>query len=157
WGTLPNQKNNPCRSSRGSNSNASPLGNRNLSPRNDLEAQIKASASPVASAKDAYAWLEKKGWMLSSEPYSKNKLTEILFSVVLSFNLPSEADAAIHLAAYVIRDRAEEEVTDSLSGKLISKINDKINEPIDKLLDSVTTVKNFLDATSQQQATELIS
>ena len=95
--------------------------------------------------------------MLSSEPYSKNKLAEILFSVVLSFNLPSEADTAIHSVAYVIRDRAKEEVMDSLSGKLISKITDKIDEPIDKLLDSVTTVKNFLNATSQQQATELIS
>src|SRR6202030_3045639 len=121
-GDVSKPKNNPHRSSHGSNSNVSPLGYRNLSPRNNLEVQIKASASPVASAKDAYAWLEKKGWMLSSEPYSKNKLAEILFSVVLSFNLPSETDVAIHSVAYVIRDRAKEEVTDSLSGKLISKI-----------------------------------
>ena len=57
--------------------------------------QITASASPVASVKDAYTWIEKKGWLLSSESYSKGKLVEILFSVVLSFKLPPEAETAI--------------------------------------------------------------
>jgi hypothetical protein len=150
-------KNNSRSSSRGSNINASALGNRNLSPRNDLDAQISAATGPVKSAKDACAWLEKKGWLLSSESYSKNKLAEILFSVALSFKLPSEADAAIRSAAYIIRDRAEDELADVLSEKLIDKFTDKINQPIDKLLDSVTAAKSFLDATSQQQASELIS
>jgi hypothetical protein len=95
--------------------------------------------------------------MLSSEPYSKSKLAEILFSVVLSFKLPPEADMAIRSVAYVVRDRAEEEFAGSLSEKLIDKFADKINTPIDKLLNSITSAKNFLDATSQQQANELIS
>ena len=95
--------------------------------------------------------------MLSSEPYSKGKLAEILFTVALSFKLPPEADAVIRSVAYVIRDRAEEELVGSLSEELIDKITDKINNPIDKLLDSITSAKNFLDATSQQQANELIS
>jgi hypothetical protein len=150
-------KNNPRSSSRGSNSNVSGIGNRNLSPRNDLEAQIKASTGPVASVKDAYAWLETKGWMLSSEQYSKSKLAEILFSVALAFKLPPEADTAIRSVAYIVRDRAEEELAGSLSEKLIDKITDRISTPIDKLLESITTAKSFFDATSQQQATELIS
>ena len=150
-------KNIPQSSSCGSNSNASALGYRTLSPRDDLDAQISASASPVTSAKNACTWLEKKGWLLSSESYSKTKLAEILFSVALTFKLPPEADTAIRSVAYIIRDRAEEELADSLSVKIIDKIADKVNQPINKLLDSVTSAKNFLDATSQQQATELIS
>jgi hypothetical protein len=150
-------KNIPRSSSRGSNSNASALGNRNFSPRPDLEAQLNASVSPVTSVKDACAWLEKMGWMLTSEPYSKNKLAEILFSVALSFKLPPDADTAIRSVAYVIRDRADEETASSLLEGLIDKIASKINEPTDKLLNSVTSAKNFLDATTQQQATELIS
>jgi hypothetical protein len=87
----------------------------------------------------------------------KAKLAEILFSVALSFKLPPEADTAIRSAAYIIWDRSDEELADSLSDKLIDKISIKINQPIDKLLDSVSAAKSFLDATSQQQATELIS
>ena len=150
-------KNNPRSSSRGSNSNASVLGNQNFVPRSDLEAQLNASASPVTSVKDACAWLEKMGWMLTSKSYSKNKLAEILFSVALSFKLPPDADTAIRSVAYIVRDRAEEETASSLSEGLINKIANRINEPIDKLLNSVTSAKKFLDATSQQQATELIS
>jgi hypothetical protein len=135
----------------------SSLGNRNFSPRADLEAQLNASASPVASAKDACAWLEKKGWVLTSESYSKNKLAEILFSVALSFKLPPDADTAIRSVAHIVRERAEEDLASSLSDKLIDKITNKISEPIDKLLSSVTSAKNFIDAASQQQATELLS
>ena len=108
------------------------------------------------SVKDACALLKKKGWLLSSESYSNSKLTEILFSVVLSFKLPPEADMAICLVAYIIWDQAKDELTGSLSDKLIDKITDMINEPIRKLLDSITTAKSFLDATSQQQATKPI-
>jgi hypothetical protein len=76
------------------------LGNRNFSPRADLEAQISASVGPVTSAKDACAWLEKKGWMLASEPYSKDKLAEILFSMTISFKLPQDVDTAVRSVTY---------------------------------------------------------
>jgi hypothetical protein len=64
--------------------------------------QLSASISPVTSVKDAHSWLEKKGWILASEWYSKNKLAEILFSAVLSFKLPTEADTALCSIAFLI-------------------------------------------------------
>ena len=77
--------------SRGSNSNvASLIGRREFVPRPDLDAQIQASPSPVSSARDARAWLEKKGWLLNSEEVTKFKLADILFSAALSFKLPPE-------------------------------------------------------------------
>ena len=150
-------KNNSRSSSRGSNINTSALGNRNLSPRNDLDAQISASAGPVKSAKDACAWLEKKGWMLASEPYSKDKLAEILFSVAIAFKLLQDADMAVRSVAYLIREHAEEVLTSSIVDKVIDKITNRISEPVDKLNNSVTSTKGFLDATSKQRAIELLS
>jgi uncharacterized protein (DUF2267 family) len=73
------------------------------------------------SIKDACAWLKKMGWMLTSEPYLKNKLAEILFSVALSFKLPPNADTAIRSVAYVVHDQAEEETVSSLSEELIKQ------------------------------------
>jgi len=156
--TKTKSKNNPRSSSLGSNkNNASSLGNRDFSPRADLEAQILASSSPIASAMDACSWLEKKGWSLSSESYSKNKLSDILFSAALAFNPPPEVDSAIRSVAYLIRDLAEEGLASSVSDKVAEKIVNTLSETINKLSDSVTSAKNFLDATSQQQATELLS
>jgi hypothetical protein len=143
-------------SSRGSNSNAS-LGNRDFSPRPDLEAQLRASPSPVSSAKDARSWLEKKGWMLNSENYTKNKLADILFSASLSFKIPPEANTAIRSVAYLIRDLADEEHAASLTDKIIDQLTNKLIKPISSLDSAVTSAKNFLDATSQQQASDLLN
>jgi hypothetical protein len=122
-----------------------------------LEAQLLASLSSVESAKDTRSWLEKKGWMLSSEPYSKNKIAEILFSATLSFKLPPGANTAIWSTAYLIRDLADEDLTSSVSDKIMDKIAIGLRDSINKLSDSLDSAKNFLDAMSQQQASELLS
>ena len=151
-------KNSPRSSSRGSNSNAaSSLGNRDFSPRADLEAQLLASPSPVSSVKDARSWLEKKGWMLNSEDYTKKKLADILFSASLSFKLPPEANTAIRSVAYLIRDLADEEHAASLTDKIIDRLTIRLNKPILSLDTAVSSTKNFLDATSQQHATDLLN
>jgi len=143
-------------SSRGSNSNAS-LGNRDFSPRPNLEAQLRASPSPVSSVKDARFWLEKKGWMLNSENYTKNKLADILFSASLSFKIPPEANTAIRAVAYLIRDLADEEHAASLMDKIIDQLTNRLIKPISSLDSAVSSAKNFLDATSQQQASDLLN
>jgi hypothetical protein len=102
---------NPRSSSCGSNNRGKTLvGSRTFLPRSDLEAQVAASASPVSSVDEAHSWLEKKGWMLTSEPYTKSQLAEVLFSAALSFKLPAEADTAIHSVAYLIWEQSEDEV-----------------------------------------------
>jgi hypothetical protein len=71
---------------------------------------VAASASPVSSADEACSWLEKKGWMLTSEPYKKSKLAEVLFSAALLFKLLAEADTAICSVAYLIWEQSEDEI-----------------------------------------------
>jgi hypothetical protein len=144
-------------STRGSSTNSLAPGNRAFSPRPDLDSQIAASAGPVTSDKEARSWLEKKGWILTSESYSKSKLAEILFSVALSFKLPPEADAAVRSVAFLIRDQGEEDFASSVSTKLIDKIASSLCKPIENLSDSVASAKSFLSATSQQHASALIS
>jgi methyl-accepting chemotaxis protein len=151
-------KNIPRTSTRGSsNSNLALGGNQTLSPRADLDAQLAASASPVTSEKEARAWLEKKGWILPSEQYTKNKLADIIFSVVLSSKLTPTADSTLRATAFLMRDLGEEDLATSISTKLIDKITSRLSEPIDKLDKSISSVNNFLLATSQQQASALLS
>ena len=116
-----------------------------------------ASNSRVSLANEAQTWLEKKGWVLSSESYSKNRLTEILFSPLLSFKLPPEADTAIRVVDYLIWDQSDKETSITVTDKINDKIADRLIELMSKLSDSIVVTKNFLDATSQQQAFELVS
>ena len=85
------------------------------------------------------------------------KLADILFSAALSLKLPPEGETAIRSVAFLIHEQAEEDFTTLISDKLIDRLSNKLSQPIDKLSDSVTSAKNFLDATSQQQANELLT
>jgi hypothetical protein len=58
---------------------------------------------------------------------------------------------------FLIQDQGEEDLASLVSAKLIDKITTSLNDLIDKLSDSVASAKTFLLATSQQQATELLS
>jgi hypothetical protein len=84
-------------------------------PRPNLDSHIAASASPVTSEKEAHSWLEKKGWILTSEHYSKSKLAKILFTVTLSFKLPTKANTALHSVAFLIHDQGEEDFASLVS------------------------------------------
>jgi hypothetical protein len=123
----------------------------------DLEAKVAASASPVWSVDEACSWLEKKGWMLTSEPYMKSKLAKVLFSATLLFKLLAEADMAIHSVSYLIREQSEDKIASQLSDKLLDRFANSLSTPISKLVDSVSTTKSFLDTTLQKQAAELLS
>ena len=153
------QKTGPRTSSRGSNNSpntASSQNPRGFSPRADLEAQIAASPSPVSSAKDARSWLESKGWLLTSEDDSKLKLADILLTATLSFKLPAEASATIRSVAFLLRDLADEALASSVTDAIVDKMIDKLSEPLGALNNSVTAAKDFLDATAQKHASELL-
>ena len=142
---------------RGSTNSSLAPGTRAFSPRPDLASQIAASAGPVTSEKEARSWLEKQGWILASEQYSKNKLADILFSVALAFKLPNEAVTALRSVAYLLRDLGKDDLASTISAKLIDKIANGLSKPIDKFSDSIAAANNFLLATSQQQASDLLS
>ena len=99
--------------------------------------------------------LEKKGWLLNNENYSKNKFTDILLSASLSFKLPTEADTAIQLVTFLIWDQANEILP--LLFQIIDKLIDKFKTPIENINESISSTKNFLNTTMQQQASELVS
>jgi hypothetical protein len=150
-------KSKTCSSACGANNSSLAPGTWAFSPRANLVSQLSASASLVTSEKEAHSWLEKKGWILASEQYSKSKLTEILFLVALTFKLLTEANSALHSVAFLIHDLGNEDLTSIISVKLINKITNSLSKPIDKLTDSIAVTNNFLHATLQQQASDLLS
>jgi endonuclease/exonuclease/phosphatase (EEP) superfamily protein YafD len=95
--------------------------------------------------------------MLAGEHYLKNKLADILFTVIVATKLPVEANSAIRSVAFLIQDLAEEDFSESLADKIANKISLKLNLPINNLCSSVATAKNFLNATLQKQATDLLT
>ena len=137
----------------------------NTSPQNiwdfllqaDLEAQITATPSPVSSAKDAWSWLENKGWLLNSENNTAAKLSDILFSATLSFKLLADASTAICAVAFLLCDHTDETLAATITNHVNNKVINKISNPLAKLNDSINTTKSFLDAALQKQADELLS
>ena len=148
------KKKNMARTSSQSSSSAGNVstGNRELLSRADLEAQLQASPGPVTDAKDARSWLEAKGWILASEKYTKPKLADILFTVALTQKLPSDACAAIKVVAFLIRDLADQDLSDSIASLITDKVTSKISSLMDNLAAEFATTKGFLDAVVQQQA-----
>ena len=130
---------------------------RDFLPPANLEEKILASSSPVSSAKNAQSWLEKKGWALNSETCSINKLADILFLVALLFKLLAEANTAICSLAFLICDQADKDFAGSIADKIINKVIDKLNVPVENLNNSIAAAKSFINATSQQHTSKLIS
>ena len=94
--------------------------------------------------------------MLPSEENSKLKLADILLSATLSFKLPAEANSVICSVAFLLRDHADEEIATTVSDAIIDKVIDKISIPLGALNESVSAAKEFLDATLQKHASELL-
>ena len=117
---------------------------------------ITASPSLVASAKDARSWLKNKGWLLPSEENSKSKLVDILLSATLSFKLQAKASTAICSVAFLLWDQSDEDFTSTATDAIIEKVIDKISVPLGTLNVSVAAAKEFLDATLQKHASELL-
>jgi hypothetical protein len=79
--------------------------------------------SPISSPQDVRSWFETKGWILSSEQYTKPKLADILFMVATDTKIPPESKSAIMAVAYLIEDIAEEDFAASILEKIITKID----------------------------------
>jgi hypothetical protein len=127
-------------------------GVREMIPRAELEAHLQASPGPVTSVKDARSWLEAKGWILAGENYTKPKLADILFTVALTQKLPSDSCAAIKAVAFLIKDIADRDLSDSIAASITDRIASQISSSIDNLTAGVASTKEFLDAVAQQQA-----
>ena len=140
-----------------SSSNVALPANRDFAPQSDLDAQIAASPSLVSSAKDSWAWLEKKGWLLNNEDVNTRKLADILFSASLSFKLPPEANIAIKSVAHILRELSDDVISSLIADKLSDGLSSRIGEHIDTLNAVILSAKNFLKATTQQQVEGLIS
>ena len=78
----------------------------------------------------------------------KPKLADILFTVALTSKLTPEASSAIKAVALLIEDVVEKDFSASLSDKIVSKITESIND----LKSEIDNAKDFLEATSQKQA-----
>lgn len=101
---------------------------------------------------EAQSWLKKKGWLLNNKNYTNKKPTDTILSASLSFKLPAEASTAIQSVAFLICDQADKDVFSSVTDKVIDKVIDKLKNPIENLNKSIMSTKNFLNATTQQQA-----
>ena len=119
--------------------------------------QIRTSQSPVSLAKDVRSWLEGKGWLLNSEDSTSAKLSDILFSVTLTFKLPADASAAIRAVAFMLHAHSDDCTAVKVSDHVIDKMINKISNPLAKFNDALDATKGFLDATTQKQASELLA
>ena len=135
----------------------SPQNARGFSPWPDLKAQISAVPSLVSSAKDAWSWLKNKGWVLNSEESSAPKLDDILLSAMIAFKLPANTSNTIRAVAFLLHAHTDKTLAATVADHVIDKVIDKITSPLEKLSESIDSTKSFLDATSQKQATELLS
>ena len=154
------QKNGPRVPSRGPNSSQSSMSSQNarsFSPQANLEAQVTATPSLVTSAKDAWSWLESKGWILNSEDNTNSKLSDVLLAATLSFKLTADASTAIRSVAFLLRAHADKSFTSSVADQLIDKVINKINGPLAELNKAVNATKHFLDVATQKQAAELLT
>ena len=140
-------RSNPA-SKRGSNAAGSLVDIRSLLTRSDINTRLSSEPNPVASVFEAKSWLETKGWILAGEDYMKPKLADILFTVALTSKLTPEASSAIKAVALLIEDVVEKDFSASLSDKIVSKITESIND----LKSEIDNAKDFLEATSQKQA-----
>ena len=135
----------------------SPQNARDFSSQPDLEAQITASQSSVSTVKDTQSWLEGKGWLLNSEDSTRAKLSDILFSVTLTFKLLADASVAIRAVAFMLRAQSDDCTAVKVSDHVIDKMIDNISDPLAKINDALDATKGFLDATTQKQASELLA
>jgi hypothetical protein len=117
-----------------------------LLPRSEVLA-VLTSNSPISSSRDAKNWFKSKGWILSGEKYSKSKLADILFTVVINVKMPNEAKLAIAVVTYILEDIVEEDFVSALSDKILAKLDGAISN----LSVDVDNTKRFLAATSSQQ------
>ena len=101
-----------------------------------------ASPSPVSSAKDAWSWLEGKGWLLNSEDSTSIKLLNILLSATHSFKLPVDANTAMCSVAFLLQAHSDKMLASTVADQLIDEVINKINDLIAKLNDSISSTKN---------------
>jgi hypothetical protein len=93
----------------------------------------------------------------NSEEVNTRKLADIIFSAALSFKIPSRANTEVRLVVHIPQNLSTEVVSTSISNKITNILSSKLSKPADMLNAAILSAKNFLEATTQQQAADLIS
>ena len=131
---------------------SAPLAPRDLPTRSDLAALITGSNGLVNDSSDARNWLESKGWILLEEKFSLGKLISILLTVSLLPKIPVEIATAVRSTAFLAQDKLE----DDLSTSLVSSIAEKLTAQFGNVPEELKKAKEFLEATSTQQASGIL-
>jgi len=95
--------------------------------------------------------LDRKGWVLSEEPYDRSKIVCILLTAAALPKVPAEACHAIQAAAFLI----EENILDTSASTISEAIAAKLTPFLSGILPDLTPTKTFIDAISTQQASTL--
>ena len=115
----------------------------------DLIANL--TLGPICSSHDAQKWLDRKGWILSDQPYDQSKIICILLTTAALSKVSTEASSAIQAAALLIKDNMFETNTTLISDTIATKLSPLLA----KALPDLAPTKFFLDAISTQQANYL--
>lgn len=133
-----------------------------LVSRSDAQAMIAAATVPtpiITNSDDAKKWLLKKNWVPEGESLTRLKLADILFNLATQTNphtgktVTLEFQSAILSVAYLIEDQAEDDYTSSIGKKITAKLYESLNNINEVFAKS----KEFMDATSTQQASTILS
>lgn len=135
-------------SARSASTSGTPAAPRDLPSRSDLTAIVAGVDGPINNTSDARLWLDKKGWVLAGEKYNSSKLSNILLTVSLLPKLPADAASAIRAVAYLIESNLEDDTSSSLAKATAEKFLSLIGS----VPDAFNKAKDFLEATSTQQA-----
>ena len=106
---------------------------------------------PIRNSREARKWLDRKGWVLSEEPYDRSKIVRILLTAAALPKVPSEASNAIQAAAFII----EEDILDTSAVRFSEALASKLTPLLANILPDISPTKTFIDAISSQQADTL--
>ena len=106
----------------------------------------------MTNTRDTCSRLETKGRILAGENYTKPKLADILFIVALTHKLPSDTCVTIKVVAFLVKDLADQDFSDSLATLITDKVTLQISSLIDNLATGVATTKEFINVVAHQQA-----
>lgn len=116
--------------------------------RADLLALIANDNVAVNTLDTAKQFLERNKWIHAGENHARRNLIDILFSVSMIKKLPVDVVNVIRAVALVLENGLEEDITDTF----INMLNAKMDVTLKALTSDLTRTKDFLDATTKDQA-----
>ena len=119
----------------------------------NIETQLQLDACPVKDTPSACKYLDKHGWILSSDPFSPKKLADILLSLsFLDKTLSKDTKSVIRAVACTLQNK----YNDSIIEALTAKITDGLAAPVKTALKPLSESTNFIKPTSDAQAAETL-